>query len=55
MPDIEQNKPISQKYRYSIPQLLALASTAFIRFDLAKFSYDAARGKSFHQVESVQL
>jgi len=55
MPDIQQNNPKHQKYRYSIPQLVGLASTAVLPFDLSKFSYDAARGKSIHHPEPVAV
>jgi len=52
MPDFEQNKSKYQKYQYSIPQLLGLAATAFIPFDLSKFSYDAARGKCLNDIKA---
>ena len=54
MTDIQQNKPKYQKYRYTIPQLLGLASTAFLSFDLSKFSYDAARGETINDIKPRQ-
>lgn len=55
MPDFQQNKPKYQKYRYSISQLIELAPTAFLPFDLSKFSYDAARGKSTRDMEPGEI
>lgn len=46
MPDTQQSETEYPKYRYTIPQLLQLSGTACLPFDLSRFTYEAARGKS---------
>lgn len=55
MSDFRQSEPKYQKYRYSISQLIELAPTTFLPFDLSKFSYDAARGKFIHETEPREI
>lgn len=45
MSDSTQSQTRLRYYRYTIPELIALSATAYLGFDLSKFTYEAARGE----------